>query len=190
MIAQQPDFIHEQTMLQYYCEKLGIRSNKMPVAHCEIVGEGIEFDWGFYKLTYRIRPISLKRNKSKLNSLFNLVLSREVLTLAVCRAKARRARQYMLADMTLAASTSNQSQSTQNTNTTKEIQTTNNNNTTSKHRTKENLITHSLIEQCKSLYRTRRLHRNVRDFDGKYINDIFVKEVVEKISEFPKKEPN
>ena len=190
MIAQQPDFMHEQTMLQHYCAKLGIRSDRTPVAHCKIAGEGIEFDWEFSKLTYRAKPISLKRNKSKFHSLVNSVLSREVLTLAVCQANVHRARQYMLAYMTLAASTSNQSQSTQNPITTTETQTTNKTNITTKHGTKENPITHSLIEKCVSLYRTRRLHRNVRDFDGKYINEIFVKEVVEKMSEFPKKEPS
>lgn len=65
MISQQPDFMHEKTMLQHYCEELGIRSNRTPKAHCEIAGEGIEFDWGFSKLTYCTKPIALKRNKTK-----------------------------------------------------------------------------------------------------------------------------
>ena len=68
LILQQPDFMNEKTMLQYYCKKLGIRTDRTPVAHCEIAGEGIEFDWGFSKIAYNSKPISLKQNKSKFHS--------------------------------------------------------------------------------------------------------------------------
>ena len=67
-MLQQPHFMNEKTMLQYYCKKLGIRTDRTPVAHCEIAGEGIEFDWGFSKIAYNSKPISLKQNKSKFHS--------------------------------------------------------------------------------------------------------------------------
>ena len=47
LILCQLDFMNQKTMLQYYCEKLGILSDRTPVAHCKIAGEGIEFNWGF-----------------------------------------------------------------------------------------------------------------------------------------------
>ena len=84
MILCQPDFMNQQTMLQYYCNKLGIMSDQTPVVHCKIAGEGIEFDWGFSKLAYRAKPISLKRNKTKFYSLVESVLSDKVLTISVC----------------------------------------------------------------------------------------------------------
>ena len=33
MILCQPDFMNQQTMLQYYCNKLGVMSDRTPVAH-------------------------------------------------------------------------------------------------------------------------------------------------------------
>ena len=108
-ITQKSNIIHEQTMLQYYCEKLGIKSDRTLVVHCKIAGEGIKFDWGFSKFTYRAKPISLKCNKNKFHILVDSVLSSEVLTPAVCQANARQTRQYMLVYVTFAATTTTQS---------------------------------------------------------------------------------
>ena len=163
MIAQQPDFMHEKIMLQHYCEELRIKSDRTPKAHCKIAGRGIEFDWGFSKLMYHAKPIELKRNKTKFQSLVDSVLSREVLTLAVCQANARRARQYMLAYMTLAATTTNQSQPTQSNTTANQTQQDDN---TLKNKEETKPITHALIEECVKLYRRRCSHRNVMDFNG------------------------
>ena len=183
LILCQPDFMNQKTMLQYYCEKLGILSDRTPVAHCEIAGEGIEFNWGCAKLTYRGKPIGLKQNKNKFHTLVESVLSNKVLTISICRANARRARQYMLAYMTLKAVESDQNQATQ--------PSSDNNSTpneaTSVKQEKRN-ITHSLIERCVRLYRKRRSHRNVRDFDIKYLNDKFIKNVLEGMSTTPKVE--
>ena len=91
--------------------------------------------------------------------------------------------------MTPATSASNQSQSTQNSNATKETQNNSTNNTTRiKHKSDKKPITHSLIEQCVNLYRKRCSHRNVRDFDRKYLKIVFMKEVLEEMSSFPKLE--
>ena len=96
VIACQPDFINQKTLLQHFCELLGTKSDRTPVAHCEIAGEGIEFDWGYSKMLYRSKPISMKRNKTKFHELVDSVLSTDVLTIAVARANSCRARQYML----------------------------------------------------------------------------------------------
>ena len=189
LISQQPDFMHEQTMLQYYCEKLGIKSDQTPVAHCEIAGEGIKFDWGCSKLTYRAKPISLKHNKNKFHKLVDSFLGKEVLSISVCRANAQQARQYMLTYATLAAKTTNQNQSAEQNNTTTEAEKPKDE-TTKKEHNEVTKMTHSLIEKCVGLYRRRRLHRNVRDFDGEYIKTAFMKDILTKMSNFPKTEPS
>ena len=144
IISQQPNFMHEQTMLQHYCNKLGIKSDRTPVAHCKIAGEGIEFDWGFSKLNYRAKPITLKRNKSKFHTLVHSVLGKEVLTLEVCRANARRARQYMLAYATLETAATNQNQPAPSTdNPSKETK----QHKETKQNTNETTVTHSMIKQ-------------------------------------------
>ena len=182
IIACQPDFMEQPTMLQYYCEKLGIKTDRSPVAHCEIAGEGIEFNWGYSKLNYRAQPLSLKQNKSKFHSLVESVLSSKVLTLSVCRANACRARQYMLAYETLATtSESDQSQPTHDSLSTKTSINSKNNDT--KHK-----VTYSLIEKCVGLYRKRQSHRNAMDFDGEYIKDVFVNKVLDGMPSFPKSE--
>ena len=50
-------------------------------------------------------------------------------------------------------------------------------------------ITHSLIEQCVSLYRKRHSHQNVKDFDTKYIKDEFMENVLQGMTILPKIEP-
>ena len=173
--------MNQKTMLQYYCEKLGILSDRTPVAHCKIAGEGIEFNWGFAKLTYCGKPIGLKWNKSKFHSLVKSVLSSKVPTISICRANARRARQYMLAYMTLKEAEKDQNQVTQHDNT----HNTTPNETVSIKQEKQK-ITHSLIERCVGLYRRWRSHRKVQDFDNQYLNYKFVKNVLEGMSNTPK----
>ena len=94
----------------------------------------------------------------------------------------------MLAYMTLAATDTKQSQSTQST------QATTHNSTdlssVKQEHSTEHRVTHSLIEKCVGLFQRRRSHRNAKDFDGKYLNNIFVNEVVEEMSKFPKMEPS
>jgi hypothetical protein len=47
------DFDHEQTMMQYIGEKLGVIVDRTPKCHCEMAGEGIEYSWGLGKNRYR-----------------------------------------------------------------------------------------------------------------------------------------
>ena len=51
-------------------------------------------------------------------------------------------------------------------------------------------MTHLPIEKCVGLYRKRQSHRNLSDFDGKYLKNVFMKDVLEKMSNFPKVEPS
>ena len=180
MIASQPDFMEQKTLLQHFCELLGAKSDHTPVAHCEIAGEGIEFDWGYSKTIYRSKPLSMKRNKTKFHELVDSVLGREVLTLAVSRANSRRARQYMLAYKVLAEAEHGQYQHTSTGTDATEKQNEDN---------KANIkVTHSLIEKCVSLFRRRRTHRNVIDFEGKYLKDTLLKNLVDGMSIIPKEE--
>ena len=100
----------------------------------------------------------------------------------------------MLAYMTLAAKIeSKQDQSTEKTN--NQVHSTSNTNSSQrntehhKEESKGHKVMHSLIEQCVKLYRKRRTHRNVSDFDGKYLKDSFMKKLLEEMSSFPKAEP-
>ena len=173
----QPDFLEQETLLQVYCRKLGAKSDHTPVAHCEVAGEGIEFDWGYSKTVYRSKPLSEKRNKSQFHSLVDSVLSNDVLTLSVCRSNAQRARQYMLAYMTLDKQQRSCHTSFDNTATVEHTQT---KQADTKLAVKQELkVTYTLIEKCVDLFRKRRSHRNAIDFDGKYLKDEVLKNVVD-----------
>ena len=161
-------------------------SDCTPVAHCKIAGEGIEFDWGFSKLAYRAKPISLKRNKTKFHSLVDSVLSDKVLTISVCRANARRARSYMLAYLTLMTDEIDQNSTTQHGSNNQNTITNTTNSTVEKQEQRQ--ITHLLIERCVGLFRKRQTHRNVQDFDTKYIKDEFEKNVLQGMTVLPKME--
>ena len=181
LIEKQPDFLQQETLLQIHCRKLGVSSDRSPVAHPEIAGEGIEFNWGHSKLIYRAKPLTEKRNKSQFHDLVKQVLSSDVLTLDVCRSNARRARQYMLAYMTLKAeSESQQIKAEQPQTECKPPQA----------KIKQEVkVTHSLIEQCVGLFRRRRTHRNAIDFDREYLKkSILLKNVIDGMTTFPKKE--
>ena len=63
LMAKQPDFLEQETLLQYYAKELGVETDRSPVCHPEIAGEGIEFNWGCSKVYYRGQPIARKRTK-------------------------------------------------------------------------------------------------------------------------------
>ena len=79
IISMQPDFLQEETLLHIHFRELGTMSNRSPVAHPKIAGKGIEFNWGFSKITYRAKPLSKKLNKTKFHELVYGVLQ-EVLS--------------------------------------------------------------------------------------------------------------
>ena len=168
LMKKQTDFLEQETLLQYYSKKLGVQSDRTPISHPEVAGEGIEFDWGASKLNYRSRPLCEKRSKEKFHKLVSHALSKAVLSVHQCRHNARRARNYMLAykslkshyDMNGAAISS----------------------TDNKDDKFDIRLSHSLIEQCVKLFQKRRTHRNVSDFDMKYIKNEAIKNVVTKMS--------
>ena len=53
---------------------------------------------------------------------------------------------------------------------------------------KELAISHSLIERCVKVFRTRRSHRSVKDFDEKYLKDKSLWVVIDQMATHPKAE--
>jgi hypothetical protein len=98
LLAKQPDFIGELTLLQYYATKLGVTADRTPKCHPELAGEGIEYLWALAKLFYRGARIERKRNRNMFNRLVQECLcGKKNLHLARARGCSRRAREYMLA---------------------------------------------------------------------------------------------
>ena len=96
-----PDFVNEETLLQFHA-KNGVTVDHSPIAHPELAGEGVEYDWGFSKLNYRRAPLDEKKNKDKFRKLVRKCISRESITLEMRRKFARRAREYIVAYRALA----------------------------------------------------------------------------------------
>ena len=46
MMLEQTDFANEESLLEMYARMMGVESGKSPIAHPEVAGEGVEFDWG------------------------------------------------------------------------------------------------------------------------------------------------
>lgn len=165
LIAKQPDFLEQETLLQCYAKELGVESDRSPVCHPEIAGEGIEFNWGCAKVHYRSEPIARKRSKENFYSLVDECLGPTVLSITQCRNNARRARMYMLAYKAL-----------------EDSYTTSNQNKKEEKKIKDSArYNHTLIEKCISLFRKRRSHRNNLDFDNKYLKDERVKSIIQKM---------
>ena len=83
-------------------QKNGVTVDHSPIAHPELAGEGVEYDWGFSKLNYRRAPLDEKKNKDKFRKLVRKCISRESITLEMRRKFARRAREYIVAYRALA----------------------------------------------------------------------------------------
>ena len=96
-----PDFIREETLLQCHGKAMGMIVDHSPIAHPEVAGEGVEYDWGFSKLFYRRHPLAVKRSKEKFRDLVRKCISRETITTEMRRKFARRARRYTLAYLSM-----------------------------------------------------------------------------------------
>ena len=81
IISKQPDFLHEQTLLQYHCALLGVKVVRSPKCHCEIAGEGIEYAWGAAKIWFRMQPLSQRANRESFLKLVGTSLSNDVLAI-------------------------------------------------------------------------------------------------------------
>ena len=98
LIENQPDFIEEETLLQYHGRLLGAIVDRTPKCHPEMAGEGIEYSWGCAKGFYRRAKRSCKKTKENFRTTVRESLDREkVLTIERQRRFSKRARQYMLA---------------------------------------------------------------------------------------------
>ena len=97
-MENQPDFIEEETLLQYHGRLLGAIVDRTPKCHPEMAGEGIKYSWGCAKGFYRREKRSNKKTKEKFRNTVRKSLDREqVLTIERQRRFSKRARQYMLA---------------------------------------------------------------------------------------------
>ena len=90
------DFREEISQLQSIVDQLGVKVYTTTKYHVEIVGEGIEYEWGAAKSVYRKVPVGLKRGKVNFHELVrNCVSVGNVLTKKDVRRFAMRARCYM-----------------------------------------------------------------------------------------------
>jgi hypothetical protein len=80
ILKEQNDFAVEETLLQQHGHTLGVRVEQLPVAHLEIVGEGVEYDWGAGKIYYRGRPLKEKHTIEGFMTLIKFSLSEAVLS--------------------------------------------------------------------------------------------------------------
>ena len=76
ILGKCPDFIREETLLQFHGKAMGTIVDHSPIAHPEVAGEGVECDWGFSKLFYRRHPLAVKRSKEKFRDLVRKCISR------------------------------------------------------------------------------------------------------------------
>ena len=97
MTANLPDFIGEQSQLEYIASILGARILSSPKYHPELAGEGIEYCWGVSKGWYRKQKLEDKQNKSLFTKLVASSMSDDVLGIHIVRKCARRMRSYVLA---------------------------------------------------------------------------------------------
>ena len=157
-------------------------SDRSPVAHPETACNRIEFDWGCSKILHTGQNCYLKSKKAKQSfiKLVHEVLGSAVLTLTVCQANTCRARQYMLAYMTLEGQNKSWSSNTQHLCTENKVQ--------QSTVEQEITVTHTLIERCVGLFRNQQTHWSAIDFDGKYLKDEVLKNFVDGMVMFPKME--
>jgi hypothetical protein len=90
------DFIEEETLLQYHGRLLGVKVDRTPKCHPEIVGEGIKYDWGCAKGVYHRLPLYQKKTKEKFRgSVRKCMDSTGVLTIERRRLFSKGAREYV-----------------------------------------------------------------------------------------------
>ena len=69
------DFENAETNLQMVARSLGVQAERSPKFHCEIAGEGIEYDWAYCKQQYRGRPLTDKKTRESFHALVKEVTS-------------------------------------------------------------------------------------------------------------------
>jgi hypothetical protein len=96
LMAKCPDFMEEETALQFLGSQLGIEVMLTPKFHCEFAGEGIEYCWAHAKAKMRRTPIHEKKGRNNFIALVSRCLcSASVLTQERIRKFSSRARAYI-----------------------------------------------------------------------------------------------
>jgi hypothetical protein len=95
LLAKCTDFENAETNLQMIARTLGVQAEKSPKFHCEMAGEGIEYDWAYCKSQYRRRPLTEKKGAKNFKELVREVTSWEFVTKARSRRSSARARSYI-----------------------------------------------------------------------------------------------
>jgi hypothetical protein len=100
LMSQCEDFQKEKSAMEFLAEKLsllhGIKVELLTSTkyHCEVAGEGIEYDWGYAKKTYRRIPLSDKKGKEKF--VHCVKESLRSVSIGLARKFSAKARRYML----------------------------------------------------------------------------------------------
>jgi hypothetical protein len=68
-----------------------------PKYHCEMAGEGVEFDWALSKNWFKRTLLKNRKTSSQFLAMVRRAISTEVMTVARVRKCARRARAYICA---------------------------------------------------------------------------------------------
>jgi hypothetical protein len=97
LMANCPDFIEEESLLQFNGQKMGVIIDQTPKCHCELAGEGVEYSWACAKNEFRQKPIQQKKSKELFKNTVRECLSREILTDARVRSFSKRAQEYICA---------------------------------------------------------------------------------------------
>ena len=63
VLAKQPDFLEETTLLEDMVSQRGYFLRPSPICHPEIAGQGVEYSWGMSKRYYRGMPERLENMK-------------------------------------------------------------------------------------------------------------------------------
>ena len=100
LMSQCEDFKNEKSAMEVVAEKLsllhGIKVQLLTTTkyHCEVAGDGIEYDWGYSKKTYRRIPLSDKKGKAKF--VHCVKESLRSVSIGLARKFSAKARRYML----------------------------------------------------------------------------------------------
>ena len=97
MMKEQPDFLEDESLLEYNAKRLGACSKVMkpPKCHPVLAGEGIENHWALEKSHYCRLP--MREKKGKENFLNSVRESIAKTNLSIARQFSRRTREYILA---------------------------------------------------------------------------------------------
>lgn len=95
MLDSCTDFANAESNLQRIARLCGAKAERSPKFHCELAGEGIEYDWAFCKAKYRCRPLAEKRSRASFQTLVRELTSHDGVPVAKTKRSSARARSYI-----------------------------------------------------------------------------------------------